>query len=88
VGRRATSAERAERGDRLSAVLRRSRERAGLSQADLASAARVDLDQLRKIERGVIREPGFFTVSDLAQALDIDLGELGRRTRHPRRRRP
>jgi hypothetical protein len=34
------------------------------------------LDTLRKIERGAIATPAFFTVAALADVLDIDLRDL------------
>jgi len=40
----------------------------------------VDLDLIRKIERGAIYEPGFFTVVDLARGLGADLGRIAEKT--------
>lgn len=52
------------------------RERTQLSQLDLSSRSGITLDAIRKIERGVVLEPGFFTVADLAIALGLDLARL------------
>lgn len=65
-----TPAER-ERGERLGALLREARgER---SPAEVAAAAGISPETLRKIETGRIPTPAFFTVAALAQALDLPL---------------
>jgi transcriptional regulator with XRE-family HTH domain len=46
------------------------------SAADVALAAGISLDTLRKIERGAIAAPTFFTVVALARVLGLDLTEL------------
>jgi hypothetical protein len=84
MGRRPTSEEGIRRGASLSRALAKERRRAGLSQAELAARAGVDLDLIRKLEQQVIHSPGFFTVTDLAAAMDMDLSELARRTRRRR----
>lgn len=56
---------------RLLAAARGSR-----SAAEVASDAGVSLDTLRKIERGVICGPSFFTVAALARVLGLDLSAL------------
>lgn len=43
------------------------------SAAEVARLAGVSLDTLRKIERGVICGPSFFTVAALARVLGLDL---------------
>jgi ribosome-binding protein aMBF1 (putative translation factor) len=55
-----------------------------LTQQELAVRAKVDVDVLRRIERGVIIQPNFFVVADLARAAGFDLATLGSRTRSPR----
>jgi transcriptional regulator with XRE-family HTH domain len=63
-----------ERGQALGRALQRARgER---SAAAVALAAGISLDTLRKIERGAIATPTFFTVAALARALDLDLTAL------------
>jgi transcriptional regulator with XRE-family HTH domain len=63
-----------ERGRRLGAVLRRARGSASLAQ--VAAAARVSVETLRKIETGRIPTPAFFTVAALAGVLGLSLDEL------------
>jgi transcriptional regulator with XRE-family HTH domain len=46
------------------------------SAAEIATLAGVSLDTLRKIERGAIATPAFFTVAALARVLDLDLVAL------------
>jgi transcriptional regulator with XRE-family HTH domain len=68
-----TPADR-ERGERLGALLRRAR--ADRSLGDVAAAAGISAETLRKIETGRIPTPAFFTVSALAGALDLSLDAL------------
>jgi transcriptional regulator with XRE-family HTH domain len=68
-----TPAER-ERGERLGALLRAAR--GDRSPADVAGAAGISAETLRKIETGRIPTPAFFTVSALAHALGLSLDEL------------
>ncbi len=71
-----TPQERA-RGQRLGAVLREAREAAGgRSMVEVAAAAGIPAETLRKIEAGRIPTPAFFTVVALAGALDIPLDAL------------
>lgn len=63
-----------ERGLALGRTLQRARGRR--SAAAVALAAGISLDTLRKIERGAIATPAFFTVVALARVLDLDLSEL------------
>jgi len=73
VRSRLTQAER-ERGLALGRALQRAR--GGRSAAEVAQRAGISLDTLRKIERGAIAAPTFFTVAALARALDLDLTAL------------
>jgi transcriptional regulator with XRE-family HTH domain len=66
-------AERA-RGCRLGAALRQAR--GGRSMVDVAAAAGVPVETLRKIETGRIATPAFFTVAALGSALGLDLASL------------
>jgi transcriptional regulator with XRE-family HTH domain len=62
------------RGRALGRALQRARgER---SAAEVAFLAGISLDTLRKIERGGIPTPAFFTVAALARVLDLDLTAL------------
>ncbi|WP_165984922.1 helix-turn-helix domain-containing protein [Streptomyces sp. YIM 98790] len=68
-----TPSER-RRGERFGALLREARgER---SMADVAAAAGVSAETLRKIETGRAPTPAFFTVAALATALGLSLDEL------------
>ena len=63
-----------DRGLALGRVIQRAR--GGRSAAEVALAAGISLDTLRKIERGAIATPAFFTVAALARVLDLDLNDL------------
>lgn len=76
-----TPAER-ERGEQLGALLREARGERGL--ADVADAAGISAETLRKIETGRIPTPAFFTVSALAGALGISLDDVADATRASR----
>ena len=54
---------------RLAARLRDLRERAGLTQEQLASQAEVAVSTVRKIETGAVVEPGYFTIMALLNVL-------------------
>jgi transcriptional regulator with XRE-family HTH domain len=66
--------EELERGRRLGAILRRARGAASLGE--VAVAAGVSVETLRKIETGRIPTPAFFTVAALARVLELSLDEL------------
>lgn len=68
-----TDAER-ERGLLLGRTLQRAR--GSRSAAEVAQLAGISLDTLRKIERGAIAAPTFFTVAALARTLGLDLTAL------------
>lgn len=63
-----------ERGEKLGRLLREAR--AGRSMAEVAAAAGLSAETLRKIETGRVPTPAFFTVSALATALDLSLDVL------------
>lgn len=63
-------------GQRLGRALRLAR--AGRSLADVAGAAGISPETLRKIEAGRLPSPAFGTVVQLCQALDIDINEIAR----------
>jgi transcriptional regulator with XRE-family HTH domain len=63
-----------ERGERLGRFLRDAR--AHRSIVEVAGAAGISAETLRKIETGRIPTPAFFTVSALAAALEISLDAL------------
>jgi transcriptional regulator with XRE-family HTH domain len=68
-----TPADR-ERGERLGRLLREARAHRRI--ADVAEAAGISAETLRKIETGRIPTPAFFTVSALATALGLSLDAL------------
>ena len=66
--------EQIEAGRRLGALLRRAR--AGRELADVAHAAGISPETLRKIETGRLPSPGFGTVVCLGEALDLPVQDL------------
>ncbi len=68
-----TDQERA-RGVALGAVLRRAR--GARTVRDVAGAAGVAEETVRKIERGAVPTPALFTVAAIAQVLGLPLDEL------------
>ncbi|WUD71407.1 helix-turn-helix domain-containing protein [Streptomyces sp. NBC_00510] len=63
-----------QRGEHFGTLLRRAR--GDRSMVEVAAAAGVSAETLRKIETGRAPTPAFFTVAALAAALDISLDEL------------
>lgn len=59
----------------LAGQLRDRRESAGITQERLAALAGVGIATVRKIETGVVVEPGYFTVMALMAALGISPDE-------------
>jgi transcriptional regulator with XRE-family HTH domain len=59
----------AEQAQRVASRLRSLREQAGLSQEQLAARTGLAVGTVRKIETGVVTEPGFFTVMTLLRIL-------------------
>ena len=66
--------EERERGERLGRLLREAR--GGRSMVEVASAAGISPETLRKIETGRAPTPAFFTVAALAKVLGLSLDEL------------
>jgi transcriptional regulator with XRE-family HTH domain len=63
-----------ERGRQLGSVLRAARGTASLGE--VAVAAGISVETLRKIETGRIATPAFFTVAAVAQILGLSLDTL------------
>jgi transcriptional regulator with XRE-family HTH domain len=63
-----------ERGERLGRLLRDARGERSI--VDVAGAAGISAETLRKIETGRIPTPAFFTVAALAEALELSLDAL------------
>lgn len=72
--RRPLTPEQIEAGRRLGALLRRAR--ADRDPVDVARAAGVSPETLRKIEAGRLPSPGFGTVVCLAEALGVAVQDL------------
>jgi transcriptional regulator with XRE-family HTH domain len=68
------TADERHRGLVLGRLLQQAR--GGRSAAAVAFEAGIALDTLRKIERGAIATPAFFTVASLARVLGLDLSAL------------
>ncbi|GGM85784.1 helix-turn-helix domain-containing protein [Dactylosporangium sucinum] len=68
------TADERHRGLVLGRLLQQAR--GGRSAAAVALEAGISLDTLRKIERGAIATPAFFTVAALARVLGLDLTTL------------
>lgn len=66
--------EQIEAGRRLGAALRTAR--AGRSPADVALAAEISPETLRKIETGRLPTPAFGTVVRLSEVLGVPLSDL------------
>ncbi|MDA2807602.1 helix-turn-helix domain-containing protein [Nocardiopsis suaedae] len=63
-----------DRGRALGQILRAAR--APRTAAEVAHDAGISIDTLRKIERGAIPNPAFFTIAALARALGMDMNDL------------
>lgn len=72
--RRPLTSAQLDAGRRLGATLRRAR--AGRSLGDVALAAGISPETLRKIETGRLPTPAFGTIVALSDAMRIDLRDL------------
>ena len=72
--RLALTEQERERGAALGAVLRRARGTRPVRE--VAAAAGVAEETVRKIERGAVPTPALFTVAAIAQVLGVALDEL------------
>ncbi|AUY53335.1 helix-turn-helix transcriptional regulator [Streptomyces sp. CB01881] len=63
-----------DRGERFGALLREAR--GARSMVEVAAAAGISSETLRKIETGRAPTPAFFTVAALAYALGLSLDDL------------
>ncbi|MDT9692030.1 helix-turn-helix transcriptional regulator [Streptomyces sp. P9(2023)] len=66
--------EERERGERLGRLLREAR--GGRSMVEIAAAAGLSSETLRKIETGRAPTPAFFTVAALAGVLGLSMDEI------------
>lgn len=69
------------RGVRLGAALRRARGTRPVRE--IAAAAGVAEQTVRKIERGAVPTPALFTIAAIAQVLDLALDDLIHEVGHP-----
>ncbi len=76
MGRRFLTLEERQRGKVLGNAIAAARHRMSITQTALASAAKIDIDALRGLEQGKYAHPSFFTVLDIATALEISLKDL------------
>jgi transcriptional regulator with XRE-family HTH domain len=83
-GRKTVTPEMRKRGKRLANELRQVREQHRQTAEGLAAASGVSIEAIRKLERYQTSNPGFFTVLDLASALELDLTKLEKRLRKAR----
>lgn len=81
AGRKPLTDEARDRGRRLAELLRRERDKRKQTAEELAVASGISLEVIRKLDRHETAHPGFFTVADLAKALDLDLATVDRRLR-------
>lgn len=65
-------------GGQLAELLHDRRQRVGLSSEALARTAGISVETLRRIERGLVPSPGFFTVASVARVLQLSLDELAK----------
>jgi transcriptional regulator with XRE-family HTH domain len=63
-----------ERGEALGAALRAAR--GDRSMVEVAARAGLSVETLRKIERGRVPTPAFFTVAAIAEVLGVPLSDL------------
>ncbi|MGH3493819.1 MAG: helix-turn-helix domain-containing protein [Sciscionella sp.] len=63
-----------ERGEALGSVLREAR--GPRSMVDIAAAAGLSVETIRKIETGRIATPAFFTVAAIASAVGLSLEDV------------
>jgi transcriptional regulator with XRE-family HTH domain len=66
----------AEGASHLAGRLRQLRERARKTQEEVAAAAGLSVATVRKIETGVVTEPGYFTILAIASAIGASITDL------------
>lgn len=67
----------------IASAIRAARRARGLSQDQLARAAKVSRDRIAKLETGKLPEIGFKTLQRLLHALELDLRIIPLATRRP-----
>ncbi|WP_312181245.1 helix-turn-helix transcriptional regulator [Arthrobacter sp.] len=76
------TAEEVERGQRLGALLRRTR--GARTILDVALDARISPETLRKIESGRVATPSFPSIAALAEVLGLSLDAVWAEVRQPK----
>lgn len=65
-----------KRKPKLAAGVKSARDKAGLTQAELASRCRAEQSTISKIESGIVRSPGVSLVAKIATACGVTVEEL------------
>ena len=89
AGRHEASDDARSRAQRLGKVVSKRRNAARLTQDQVASQAGMPSSTVGAIETGATVNPGFFTVADIADVLQVrldELAQLSRKGRSPRGR--
>lgn len=60
----------------MAARLRQLRERARKTQEEVAAAAGLSVATVRKIEKGAVAEPGYFTILAITSAIGASIADL------------
>ena len=76
VARTSLTPRQLRRGVLLGQAISRERQRIGLTQADLAHRAGVNLQTLVKVEQGHVANPGVFSIAGVAQVLEVPMVRL------------
>ena len=76
MARASLTSRQVRRGVLLGQTISRERKRAGLTQAELARRAGVNLQALVKVEQGHVANPGVFSVVAIAQVLEVPMARL------------
>ena len=75
MNRKKRDAKTIKRGEELAQKIKKEREKADLSQEELAQKAQIKIDTLRSIESKRIKTPNVFIVADLVKVLRGDLNK-------------
>lgn len=76
IGRLPNSESDWARARKLATRISRERTRQGLTQDELAAAARHSVDMVRALERPRSANPGVFVIADIASALGVTVEQL------------
>jgi DNA-binding XRE family transcriptional regulator len=75
MGRLELTEKDINKGKRLAERIKKSRENFPYKQTELAQAAKISIDTLRKLESGSVSAPNVFLISKLAKILEKDIRE-------------